>query len=146
MPFPTFSSPGQRPTLRDKNRMSPLPSYSNIVQEKHQLTGRPSRWTTTLVLPLPGRRLPIVLPIPPRISQFVFNRFGPRKATTILIFGFLFFVCTLFAFGKRFGSGSKQWPQPFSDPPSLVFGREDLRKVWEWEIASGHYPSNRRSE
>ncbi|KAF8585562.1 hypothetical protein K439DRAFT_1632567 [Ramaria rubella] len=29
------------------------------------------------------------------------------------------------------------------DPPTLVYAREDLQRVWEWEIASGHFPSSR---
>lgn len=29
------------------------------------------------------------------------------------------------------------------EPSSLIYSREDLRRIWEWEIASSHYPSRR---
>lgn len=32
-----------------------------------------------------------------------------------------------------------------SEPPTLVFQREDLQRIWKWEIASGHYPSTQSS-
>ncbi|KAF7346844.1 Snorna binding protein [Mycena sanguinolenta] len=35
-----------------------------------------------------------------------------------------------------------EWDEETSDEPStLVFRREDLQRIWNWEIASGHYPS-----
>jgi len=30
-----------------------------------------------------------------------------------------------------------------SEPSTLVFRREDLQRIWNWEISSGHYPSRR---
>ncbi|KAK1216072.1 hypothetical protein PQX77_021303 [Marasmius sp. AFHP31] len=41
------------------------------------------------------------------------------------------------------GSGtewSESWPA-VGDPSTLVFQREDLQRIWDWEIRSGHYPS-----
>ena len=32
------------------------------------------------------------------------------------------------------------------DPRTLVFRRRELQKIWLWEVASGHYPTSRRSE
>ncbi|KAG6829925.1 hypothetical protein H0H92_002948 [Tricholoma furcatifolium] len=34
---------------------------------------------------------------------------------------------------------SENWPP--SDPSTLVFRRDDLQRIWKWEVASGHYPS-----
>jgi hypothetical protein len=33
------------------------------------------------------------------------------------------------------------WDTPSGDPSTLVYKREDLQKIWKWEIESGHYPS-----
>ena len=42
--------------------------------------------------------------------------------------------------------GSKPWvADNTSEPPTLVFRRTDLQKIWLWEIASGHYPSHANS-
>ncbi|KAJ3574080.1 hypothetical protein NP233_g1987 [Leucocoprinus birnbaumii] len=50
-----------------------------------------------------------------------------------------FFV---FALGRRFGTHAKQWPLS-KDTRTLVYGRADLQRIWQWEIASGHYPSRK---
>lgn len=55
-------------------------------------------------------------------------------------------VFTTFALAKRFVTEEKTWPAFTGDPPTLVFKREDLQRIWSWEIASGHYPSRRRRE
>lgn len=42
--------------------------------------------------------------------------------------------------------GSKPWvADNTTEPPTLVFRRTDLQKIWLWEIASGHYPSHANS-
>ncbi|KAJ7714932.1 hypothetical protein B0H14DRAFT_3634291 [Mycena olivaceomarginata] len=41
----------------------------------------------------------------------------------------------------RFGSPQRKWPG--GEAPTLVFKREDLGKIWRWEIASGHHPTRR---
>ena len=59
--------------------------------------------------------------------------------------GLLCVVWVLLSLGRRSGSVNKQWPTSFKgDPPTLVFARNDLQKIWEWEIESGHYPSRRK--
>jgi WD repeat and SOF domain-containing protein 1 len=50
----------------------------------------------------------------------------------------------IFALARRFGTHAKQWPLT-KDPRTLVYGREDLQKIWKWEIESGHYPSRKAS-
>ncbi|KAJ7072606.1 hypothetical protein C8F01DRAFT_1216207 [Mycena amicta] len=47
----------------------------------------------------------------------------------------------LFALGKRFASKHRSWPG--GAPPTLVFQRDSLGRIWLWEIASGHHPSYR---
>jgi len=134
---------------REKPRLSPLPSYSNALQEKYYLTSRPSTWTTTFTLPIPFRRnsrLTLILPIPSRMWQFTSSKMGRRRGCGAIFLGFMMFSYILFALTKRFVARDKAWPQPFGKPPTLVFRREDLQRIWEWEIASGHYASARPSE
>ena len=132
-----------------KGRVSPLPSFSSAVHEKNFINGRPQgSFFTTFYLPIPGvpgRQLKLPLPIPPRVYHAMIARFGRKRGFIILLFGAVFVLWTVFAFAKRFGTEEKQWPAPFQSDTTLVFQREDLQKIWEWEIASGHYPSSRSS-
>jgi DDB1- and CUL4-associated factor 13 len=140
-------------SLSGKQRLSPLPSFSSAVHEKHHLTSSSrehhSSWITRVELPIPGvtsRRLKLIIPLPPRLlGVFVPPaRSGRKRSGVMLAFMALLFIWTVFALTKRFATRSKTWPQPFSgDPPTLVYERADLRRIWLWEIASGHYPSNR---
>ncbi|KAI5123770.1 hypothetical protein M0805_000359 [Coniferiporia weirii] len=131
-----------------KGRSSPLPSYSSAVHEKSFINGKlQSGFFTTLYVPIPGvpgRQLRAPVPIPPRLYHSTIARFGRRRGCLILFFGTLTVLWTIFAFAKRFGTEEKQWPTPFQSDTTLVFQRDDLRKIWEWEIASGHYPSSRK--
>ncbi|KAI0936653.1 hypothetical protein AcV5_004738 [Taiwanofungus camphoratus] len=84
-------------------------------------------------------------PNPSRLHQFSVTRFGRRRGPLILCVGFIFAIFTVFALHKRFATQEKSWPtlSP-GDPSTLVFRREDVRRIWEWEIAAGHYPSSRK--
>lgn len=136
-----------RPSL--KTRTSPLPSYSNAIEEKHHLTTRPSRFFTHFYIPMPGRRRVVVpLPIPPSAWIWMNNKFGRKRASiavwiVLLVIGWLLLgMLRSFRWEHR-----PRWTKPIiGDPPTLVYGREDLRRIWNWEIASGHYPSKRPSE
>ncbi|KAJ7125686.1 glycosyltransferase family 32 protein [Mycena crocata] len=122
-----------------------LPHYSSAVQEKYH--GRISPWFIPLPLAIPGlrtRRLRIWMPNPRRMYQFSVARFGRKRGFAVMVFTFFCMVFTTFAFAKRFGTEEKTWPAFTGDPPTLVFRREDLQRIWAWEITSGHYPSRRR--
>jgi DDB1- and CUL4-associated factor 13 len=54
-------------------------------------------------------------------------------------------IFTICSFARRFGTEEKQWTTNFGESSTLVFGREDLQRIWKWEIESGHYPSNAKS-
>jgi WD repeat and SOF domain-containing protein 1 len=136
---------------REKGRLSNgLPSYSTAVQEKlghwhsHSLP-----WTTPITLPIPGvktRRLRILMPNVARFHQFSVTRFGRRKGPAFLCLSAFALIFTVFALAKRFAMQDKKWPTtPFGTPPTLVFGREELQRIWQWEIQSGHYPSSQKS-
>jgi DDB1- and CUL4-associated factor 13 len=136
---------------REKGRLSNgLPSYSTAVQEK--LGHRHSQelpWTTPITLPIPGvqtRRLLILVPNAARFHQFSVARFGRRKGPAFLCISIFALIFTVFALAKRFAMQDKKWPTtPFGTPPTLVFGREELQRIWQWEIQSGHYPSGQKS-
>lgn len=136
---------------REKGRLSNgLPSYSTAVQEKlghrhsHSLS-----WTMPITLPIPGvrtRRLRILVPNPTRFHQFSVTRFGRRKGPVLLCLSVFALIFTIFALAKRFAMEDKKWPTPtFGTPSTLVFGREELQRIWKWELESGHYPSHQNS-
>ena len=138
-----------KPYMGSKGRISPLPSYSSAVSEKAHMNGRANTGFFTVLHPqipgVPTRRLNLPIPIPPRIYHATVNRYGRRKGFLIIVLGFVTVIWTVFALVKRFGSEEKKWPTPYFNDSTLVFQREDLRRIWEWEIASGHYPSSRKS-
>ncbi|KAH9937185.1 uncharacterized protein B0H18DRAFT_969493 [Fomitopsis serialis] len=122
-----------------------LPTHSTAVREKWHRHHQTSSWLLPLSLPIPGvrtRRLRIMTPNPARLHQFSVTRFGRRRGPLVLVIGVLVTVFTIFALHKRFATPEKNWPtlSP-GDPPTLVYKREDLQRIWEWEIAAGHYPS-----
>ncbi len=129
-----------------------LPQYSNssVVQEK---LGRGHRypWLIPVDVPIPGIKGPalrIWVPNPRRLHHFSIARFGRKRGSILLCFAFMAVIFTTFALAKRFGTEEKKWPGPFTtgDPPTLVFRREDIQRIWQWEVASGHYPSRHSSK
>ncbi|KAJ6509431.1 glycosyltransferase family 32 protein [Mycena vitilis] len=123
-----------------------LPHFSPAIREE-KYHGRVYPWFITLPLAIPGirtRRLRIWLPNPGRMHQFSVSRFGRKRGLAVMVFVFAAMVFATFALAKRFGTEEKTWPAFTGDPPTLVFRREDLQRIWTWEIASGHYPSRRR--
>lgn len=145
-----FSSNHRSTNSREKSRLTNgLPSYSAAVQEKLYRHGRPPSWLIPLSTPIPGmrdRRLRLWVPNPARIHQVSVAKFGRKRGTLVLCFGAFLLVFLTFAVHKRFNSSTRQWPAfPTGDPPTLVFTRADLQKIWRWEIDSGHYPSSQKS-
>lgn len=43
------------------------------------------------------------------------------------------------------GTEETNWAPTFRDS-TLVFTRDELQRIWRWEIDSGHYPSSAKSE
>ncbi|KAF7320089.1 Pyruvate kinase [Mycena kentingensis (nom. inval.)] len=112
-------------------------------------------------LPIPGlgRRGPRLLLNPRRLHHFSTTRFGARRGLLVLLFGLVTFVFLSFALAKKIVKPEQPWTafvqvchisrfsnsyKPLQDPPTLVFRREDIQRIWKWEIMSGHYPSRRR--
>ena len=143
----------QQGTGLHRTRMSvsnalPVYSSSSAVKEKYARMMKDNPWFISFALPLPGyrmRRLHIYIINPRRLHAFSTVRFGRKKGTVLLGFFLTFLVLSTFALVKRFGGAEKKWPFQ-GGPGSLVFEREDLQRIWNWEVASGHYPSRHRSE
>lgn len=87
-----------------------------------------------------------------KVKTFPYNvyrasvaRFGRRRGPALLVLSGLAMLVVTFAIHRRF-MASKRWQSPFDVPDGPVFHQEELRKIWEWEILAGHYPSTRPSE
>jgi DDB1- and CUL4-associated factor 13 len=127
------------------NGALPLPS---AVQEKLQHRHSHSdSWTKPFLIPIPGvrtRRLRILLPYSERLHQFGVSRLGRKRARLAACLSCLTVILIVFFFSKKLdGSGWREESKSGSEPSTLVFRREDLQRIWNWEIASGHYPSRR---
>ena len=116
---------------RNVRQRQSLPNHywPGAVEEK-QREGRHRSWTL-LSAPIPGtnrRRLRIPAP-------YILRRYS--RLLYLIIFlglGWLAIHVSLRIF-RSFKVTS----------PTLVYDREDLQKIWSWEISSGHYPSRRES-
>lgn len=126
---------------RDGRPLVGLPKYYPPEDKYHK---RPVQTWLKIPISACGLRFQIVLP---NLKSAYFNavsRFGRMRGVLVLFLIFLGCCFTVFAFVKRFGSPQRKWPG--GDSPTLVFKREDLGRIWRWEIASGHHPSRRSSE
>ncbi|GJE91425.1 hypothetical protein PsYK624_075750 [Phanerochaete sordida] len=87
-----------------------------------------------------------MIPNVSRIYQGSQTRFGKRRGPTILFLALFAVVYVMVALTRRVGGNGGSWADTlsFPDPSTLVYRREDIQRIWEWEIAAGHYPSGRR--
>ncbi|KAF5375153.1 hypothetical protein D9758_000383 [Tetrapyrgos nigripes] len=134
--------PSHSPQKLHSRRLSNgLPQYSFAAQEKRPRQQPAFSWLVPVIITLPGRQ--------PRtlkcwvINPFALARCGRKRACLLMTCLVLFALYFTFALTQRFGTKEKRWPRPpfVGHPPTLVFRRDDLAKIWLWEIASGHYPS-----
>ncbi|KAG6334497.1 hypothetical protein ID866_4592 [Astraeus odoratus] len=148
MVLSSYFSPSQRANgYPEKPRLSNgLPTYSSAVQEKMNRHARSVSWVVPVTVPIPGvrsRAVRIFMPNPRRVHHLGVTRFARKRGPVILCFLLVASIFAVFSFARRFGPEEKQWTPNFGEPSTLVFGREDLQRIWKWEIASGHYPSKR---
>jgi hypothetical protein len=146
-----YPSNSRQNGFRDLSR-SPngLPVFTSSIHEKKLRHAKASSWTISIYLPIPGlrnRHIHIILPNLPLFQRFTLSHFSRRRGTLVLLLTCVSIVLTVFAIAQRFRAQEKQWAAPLfpGEPPTLVFGREDLQKIWRWEVQSGHYPSSRES-
>lgn len=134
--------------IREKSQSrspSGLPIFSSAVQEKLHARSQ-STWTTSLYLPIPGisnRRLRLPVPNLPWIHSSAVSKFGRRRGSVVVLVGLAFGLFLFYSLVHRIGGGEA--PSFMRDPSTLVYSREDLQKIWKWEVESGHYPSRRES-
>ncbi|KAF7310819.1 Pyruvate kinase [Mycena chlorophos] len=88
---------------------------------------------------------------PRRAHQLAVSRFGRRAGLILILAGLVFLLLALLniiSFVQRLlGRRETTWPtfvRVQKDPPTLVFRREELQRIWAWEVSSGHYPSRKR--
>jgi WD repeat and SOF domain-containing protein 1 len=149
-----YSSNSRQNGFRDLSRPpNGLPIFSPSMYEKklrHSKSSSP--WTISFFLPIPGfrnrRHIHLMLPNVSRFHRLSLFRFSRRRNTFVLLFACVSIIFIIFAVAQRFRTEEKQWSAPLfqGEPPTLVFGREDLQKIWRWEVQSGHYPSRRDSK
>ncbi len=90
------------------------------------------------------RRMRVYLPIPPSLYRHLpFGRpFTPLRAcVSLLLFVVVVFILTGF---RRHRGGKTVWTPPFQDADTLVLTKDEIARIWEWEILSGHQPSPRK--
>ena len=130
-----------------------LPTHSSAVEEKlerqqRRASGSFPSWTRPVSLPIPGvrsRRLRILVPTAVagsfnnlRMSRMRRKR-GPAFVALVCIAVCFALVLLTKSILRRSRRGD--WDTPSGEPSTLVYKREDLQKIWRWEIESGHYPS-----
>ncbi|KAH8997597.1 glycosyltransferase family 32 protein [Lactarius akahatsu] len=142
-----YSSNSRQNGFRDLPR-SPngLPIFSSSIHEKKLRHAKATSWTVSIFLPIPGlrRHLRLVVPNLSLLYQFIFSQFSRRRGTLVLLFACVSIIFTVYAVAQRFGQRRSSGGSIFTaESSTLVFGRENLQKIWQWEIESGHYPSSR---
>ncbi|KAK0459087.1 uncharacterized protein EV420DRAFT_1538217 [Desarmillaria tabescens] len=89
-------------------------------------------WTTALHVPLPGGRNRLRIPLPNlrALHAASVSRYGKRKGYALVFSIYTAVFLIIYALLPAFGVA-----------PTLVYRREDLKRIWKWEIESGHYPT-----
>jgi DDB1- and CUL4-associated factor 13 len=119
-----------------------LPTHSAIQEKIHRTQGS---WGN-----IPGvaknRRLRILAPVSRQLQGFNVSRLQRKRGPLLLCVACVALLMTVLLVHRSAGESEAPWTPQVGDPPTLVFKREDLQRIWNWEIESGHYPSRRSSE
>lgn len=170
-----IASPGPSSTIFSSLLASPDPPDAVIEKHRLSTGRRPFSLLRPLApyfspypMPLPFTHRRLILPIPnvfypsypslapqsyrsnhPRHSPFGSRRsLDKRSYRLTLIYGFIALTALLLAFSKIrsvIRNSTRRIPLPFQDPSTLILTEQEIRRVWEWEISQGHYPSSRRT-
>lgn len=126
---------------------SDLPSHSSAVEEKLERQHK-SSWTRPVSLAIPGvrsRRLRILVPNAGPFNRLHVARMKRKRGPLLVAVACLAVFFTVVIVSKGVGHSDQWQGGSVTEPSTLVFSREDLQRVWKWEIASGHYPSSASS-
>lgn len=137
-----------------------LPSHRGMPSvhiNKDRLTSAPpksSPWLSRFYVPIPGspgRFLTVVLPIPSGLATILRNHFArPRMALITLFIGLLVFVNVSMVLKK---ANARRTPgesivnvitDVVTGQDTVVFNRDEIRRIYEWEIWGGNHPTRRR--
>ncbi|EGO30952.1 hypothetical protein SERLADRAFT_404908 [Serpula lacrymans var. lacrymans S7.9] len=124
-----------------------LPSYSSAVKEKLHRRQPTAQWSLPFAIPVssPDMRRPrLRILSSTRTHHFKITRLGRKRKSLCRCLALLASIFALYIVVLRLGMEDRHWTPTFRDPSTLVFGRENLQKIWKWEIESGHYPSSRK--
>ncbi|KAJ6511345.1 glycosyltransferase family 32 protein [Mycena vitilis] len=121
--------------LLGSNGALPLHQSSAVREKEQQLRSNHAGWFQPTFVPIPGvknRRLRVLLPS---------LRLRRQRGPFLVCFACLAVVLTVIVVSRGFGRTEYWDPESSGEPATLVFRREDLQRIWNWEIASGHFPS-----
>ncbi|KIJ68559.1 hypothetical protein HYDPIDRAFT_37012 [Hydnomerulius pinastri MD-312] len=121
-----------------------LPISSSAVREKMDNDSKKGSWLLPMSISLPGaptRRVRLRILSPVRVPRLRISRFGYRRGLFSRCCAFLGGLLAICIVVILLGTEEAHWSPTFRDT-TLVFSRENLQKIWRWEIDSGHYPSN----
>lgn len=119
---------------------------SSSVPDKMDTTAAHNRsWLIPLPASAPGakaRRVRVRVVSPAHVQPV--SCLGRRGlfSRCCAFLGGLFAVCAVLIL---LGTEETNWAPTFRDS-TLVFSRDELQRIWRWEIDSGHHPSSAKSE
>ncbi|OAV96889.1 hypothetical protein PTTG_26179 [Puccinia triticina 1-1 BBBD Race 1] len=169
------ASAGPSSTIFSSLLASPDPPDAVIEKHRLSTARRPfsilrpfAAYFSPYPMPLPFTSRRLILPVPnvfypnypnlapqnyrsnhPRHSSFGSRRSPDKRSYRLTLFyGLIALTTILLAFSKirsAIRKSTRRIPLPFQDPSTLILNEQTIRRVWEWEISQGHYPSSRRT-
>ena len=112
-----------------------LPFFSPTSSAEREKYASYAKTPWTIIIPLSSgqtHRMRLYCVNPRKLYPLAIMRIGRGRGLL-----FLFLLCILFVVLVVFFRGER---------PTLVFKREDLQRIWHWEVSSGHFPSRQGSE
>lgn len=129
----------------DTKGPSQLPSYSHRLHQNIAHT-RSLNVTKSCSISVRARHIRTPIATAFEVYRILTKRTARRRYMTILCLIVVGFTWACVFLTRRYSGEEKSWPTfQGMDSSTLVFARSDLQKIWQWEIASGHYPSHRSS-
>src|SRR5258706_15161314 len=107
-------------------------SPSSAEREKYASYGAKMPWIVVIPVPLLRIRLRCINSY--KLYALTITRFRRRRGSLFLLLLFIFFAIFVKVLFFR------------KERHTLVFRREDLQRIWHWEVSSGHFPSRQGSE
>ena len=129
----------QRINILNGRKSQDLPNYYHDDKRRK----RPYiSWTVQTSIPLPGsrRRPNFWIPNFRQLHRLTLFRYGRKRGSIVIVLCYFALFFIMYGCAKRFFSMKRSWPGS-----TLVFTKEDIKRIWLWEIDSGHYPSRRES-